>query len=309
MSNALTGNIDRYLEYLRNVRQYSAHTMRAYYSDLVHFSEFLKKNAAGIDSLSASFYPVVRTYLYQLKAQEKKNRTIVRKLSAIRKYLAFLLREGLITQEIDLDLLGFKLDRTLPQYLTQGEAKELMDLPKGEEFQEVRDRAILELFYQCGLRLAELTSLTDASIDDNARLIRVIGKRKKMRLVPFGEIAATRLKEYIESRTAKFGPGMERLFVSKTGEPISERSIARVVEKYTKQLREGNRLSPHKLRHSFATHLLDNGADLLAISELLGHASIKSTQIYTHVSTATMKKEYLQAHPRAQRKATKSKQQ
>lgn len=307
MSNALTGNIDRYLEYLRNVRQYSAHTMRAYYSDLVHFSEFLKKNAAGIDSLSASFYPVVRTYLYQLKAQEKKNRTIVRKLSAIRKYLAFLLREGLITQEIDLDLLGFKLDRTLPQYLTQGEAKELMDLPKGEEFQEVRDRAILELFYQCGLRLAELTSLTDASIDDNARLIRVIGKRKKMRLVPFGEIAATRLKEYIESRTANFGLGMEKLFVSKTGEPISERSIARVVEKYTKQLREGNRLSPHKLRHSFATHLLDNGADLLAISELLGHASIKSTQIYTHVSTATMKKEYLQAHPRAQRKATKSK--
>lgn len=307
MSNALTGNIDRYLEYLRNVRQYSAHTMRAYHSDLVHFSEFLKKNAAGVDSLSVSFYPVVRTYLYQLKAQEKKNRTIVRKLSAIRKYLAFLLREGLITQEIDLDLLGFKLDRTLPQYLTQGEAKELMDLPQGNEFQEVRDRAILELFYQCGLRLAELTSLTDASIDDNARLIRVIGKRKKMRLVPFGEIAATRLEEYIVARTAKFGLGMERLFVNKSGEPISERSIARIVEKYTKQLREGNRVSPHKLRHSFATHLLDNGADLLAISELLGHASIKSTQIYTHVSTATMKKEYLQAHPRAQRKATKLK--
>ncbi len=307
MSNALTGNIDRYLEYLRNVRKYSTHTLRAYHSDLTHFSEFLTKNAAGTDSLNVSFYPVVRTYLYQLKAQEKKNRTIVRRLSAIRKYLAFLLREGLISQEIDLELIGFKIDRTLPQYLTQDEAAELMDLPQGNDFQEVRDRAILELFYQCGLRLAELTALTDASIDTNAWLIRVMGKRKKMRLVPFGEIAAQRLHEYALARTEKFGKGMERLFVSKSGEPISERSIARVVEKYTKKLREGNRVSPHKLRHSFATHLLDNGADLLAISELLGHASISSTQIYTHVSTATLKKEYLQAHPRAQRKASKSK--
>lgn len=307
MSNALTGNIDRYLDYLRNVRKYSVHTLRAYHSDLTHFGDFLKKNAAGTESLSVSFYPVVRTYLYQLKAQEKKNRTIVRRLSAIRKYLAFLLREGLISQEVDLELIGFKLDRTLPQYLTQGEAAELMDLPQGSEFQEVRDRAILELFYQCGLRLAELTALTDASIDGNARLIRVMGKRRKMRLVPFGEIAAQRLQEYTSARTTRFGKGMERLFVSKTGEPISERSIARVVEKYTKRLREGNRVSPHKLRHSFATHLLDNGADLLAISELLGHASISSTQIYTHVSTATLKKEYLQAHPRAQRKTSKSK--
>lgn len=307
MSNALTGNIDRYLEYLRNVRKYSTHTLRAYHADLNHFSEFLKKNASGTDSLGATFYPVVRTYLYQLKSQEKKNRTIVRRLSAIRKYLAFLLREGLVNQEVDLELIGFKLDRTLPQYLTQDEAAELMDLPQGSEFQEVRDRAILELFYQCGLRLAELTALTDASIDANARLIRVMGKRKKMRLVPFGEIAAMRLREYTDVRTTKFGKGMERLFVSKTGEPISERSIARVVEKYTKMLREGGRVSPHKLRHSFATHLLDNGADLLAISELLGHASISSTQIYTHVSTATLKKEYLQAHPRAQRKASKSK--
>lgn len=307
MSDALTGNIDRYLEYLRNVRHYSPHTLRAYHSDLNHFSEFLKHHVAGADSLNASFYPVVRTYLYQLKAHNNKNRTIVRRLSAIRKYLAFLLREGLISQEVDLELLGFKLDSTLPQYLTQSEAAELMDLPQGNEFQAVRDRAVLELFYQCGLRLAELTSLTDASIDANAGLLRVIGKRRKVRLVPFGEIAARRLREYLESRTTKFGKGMEKLFVSKTGEPISDRSIARIVEKYTKLLREGNRLSPHKLRHSFATHLLDNGADLLAISELLGHASISSTQIYTHVSTATLKKEYLQAHPRALRKTTRTK--
>lgn len=307
MSDALTGNVSRYIEYLRNVRKYSVHTLRAYHCDLEHFTEFLRKNHTETATLSQSFYPVVRTYLFQLKAQEKKNRTIVRRLSAIRKYLAFLLREGLITQEIDLDLAGFKLDKTLPQYLTQDEAATLMDLPEGGEFQSVRDRAVLELFYQCGLRLSELTSLTDAAVDWNARLIRVVGKRNKMRLVPFGEIASSRLREYIDARNAKFGKGPEKTFVNRSGGPITDRSIARVVEKYTRQLREGNRVSPHKLRHSFATHLLDNGADLLAISELLGHASISTTQIYTHVSTATLKKEYLRAHPRAERKSTKSK--
>ncbi len=307
MPDSLTENVSRYIDYLRNVRKYSPHTLRAYHADLVLFTDFLKKNNASASTLNQTFYPVVRTYLFQLKSQAKKNRTIVRRLSVIRKYLGFLLREGLITQEIDLDLKGFKLDKTLPQYLTQGEAAELMDLPRGDDFQAARDQAILELFYQCGLRLAELTSLTDAAIDWNGQLLRVIGKRNKMRLVPFGEIAAKRLRSYIESRTAKFGKGADRLFVGKTGSPISDRSIARVVEKYTRLLREGNRVSPHKLRHSFATHLLDNGADLLAISELLGHASISTTQIYTHVSTATLKKEYLQAHPRATRKTTRSK--
>ncbi|MGB5107237.1 MAG: tyrosine recombinase XerC [Candidatus Zixiibacteriota bacterium] len=307
MSDALTSNVERYIEYLRHARQYSPHTLRAYAGDLAHFTEFLKTHNISGAALSQSFYPVVRTYLFDLKAKEKKNRTIVRRLSAIRKYLAFLLREGLIKQEVDLELIGFKLDKTLPQYLSEKEAEELMDLPKGDNFAAMRDGAILELFYQCGLRLAEVASLTDASIEWNAQLLRVTGKRNKMRLIPFGDIAGDRLKAYIAARNTKFGMGAKSLFLNKSGTPISERSIARLVEKYTRQLREGNSLSPHKLRHSFATHLLDNGADLLAISEMLGHASISTTQIYTHVSTATMKKEYLQAHPRAQRKTAKSK--
>ncbi len=307
MSDALTSNVERYVEYLRHARKYSPHTLRAYTSDLTHFTEFLKSHNATGATLTQSFYPVVRTYLFQMKAQEKKNRTIVRRLSAIRKYLAFLLREGLIKQEVDLDLIGFKLDKTLPQYLTETEANELMEMPKGDKFAALRDAAILELFYQCGLRLAEVAALTDSSVEWNARLLRVIGKRNKMRLLPFGDIAYDRLKTYIESRNTKFGMGAKALFVNKSGDPISERSIARLVEKYTRQLREGNRVSPHKLRHSFATHLLNNGADLLAISEMLGHASISTTQIYTHVSTAVMKKEYLQAHPRAQKKSSKAK--
>lgn len=307
MADPLADNVGKYLDYLANVRKYSPNTLRAYESDLRDFSEFLKRQKTTAATLTSSFYPVVRTYLYQLKAHEKKNRTIVRKLSAIRKYLAFLVREGLLSEQIDLNMQGFKIDRTLPQVLSQQEAAELMDLPDGDEFQPVRDRAVLELFYQCGLRLAELTAMSDSSIDWNARLIRVLGKRSKVRLVPFGEIASKRLRDYIEVRNRTYGMGASRLFINRTGEPITARSIARIVEKYTRRLREGNRVSPHKLRHSFATHLLDNGADLLAISELLGHASISTTQIYTHVSTATLKKEYMQAHPRAQRKPKKGK--
>lgn len=299
MPGMLADNIRRYTKYLGEVRKYSPHTVRAYRSDLEQFVQFLNRQSIGEDKLMRSFYPVVRTYLYHLKAEQKKNRTIVRKLSAIRKYLSYLLREGHLKESAELELRGFKVEKSLPVYLSEAEAAQLMDLPAGDGWQARRDRAVLELFYQCGLRLAELTELTDAAIDWNAQLLRVLGKRKKMRLMPFGAIAGQRLKGYVVARDQAFGKGLPRLFVNRFGQPITARSIARVVEKYTRQLREGNRVSPHKLRHSFATHMLDNGADLLAISELLGHASIATTQIYTHVSTAGLKREYLQAHPRA----------
>jgi integrase/recombinase XerC len=305
MADVFGANLSRYLKYLADVRKYSVHTLRAYRSDLRHFSEYLKRQAVSPDNLKRSFYPIVRTYLYQLKSEEKKNRTIVRKLSAIRKYFGFLMREGLIKDDIDVDLHGFKVEKTLPAFLSEAEAAGLMDLPKGDSWQASRDRAILELFYQCGLRLSELTGLTDGAIDWNAQLLRIMGKGKKVRLAPFGDIARQRLQEYCSARDSAFGKGLERLFVNRSGGPITDRSIARIVEKYTRQLREGHKLSPHKLRHSFATHMLENGADLLAISELLGHASIATTQIYTHVSTAGLKREYLQAHPRAAKSGRK----
>jgi site-specific recombinase XerD len=216
--------------------------------------------------------------------------------------LAYLSREGKIPQEFDLEIRGFKIDKTLPHYLTEDEARTLMELPQGSDLWSLRDRAILELFYQCGIRLSELTELTDAQVDFNAELLRVMGKGKKMRMVPFGDLAKERLNSYMSLRDSTFGKGSKTLFVNKFGGAITSRSIARTVEKYTCKLREGQVLSPHSLRHSFATHLLDNGADLLAVSDLLGHASIKTTQIYTHLTTSALKKEYQQAHPRALRR-------
>lgn len=302
MTDNLFSALERYLAYLRSARNYSIHTLRAYSSDLNEFKYFLKQSKPGISQQRPVSYSIVRGYLFHLKSKGLKNRTIRRKLSAIRSYLSYLSREGLLENNIDLDIRGLKVDRPLPAYLTESEANALMELPVGDSFLACRDRAILELFYQSGARLSELTELTDTRIDWRAGCIRILGKGNKTRLVPFGKHARSRLEEYIRLRNSKFPGGFARLFVNKFGNPISSRSVARIVEKYTSRLREGKKLSPHSLRHSFATHLLDYGADLLAVSDLLGHASIKTTQIYTHLTTSTLKKEYQKAHPRAARR-------
>ncbi|MCK4857002.1 MAG: tyrosine-type recombinase/integrase [candidate division Zixibacteria bacterium] len=301
MADHLLTAVDDYLSYLANVRRYSSHTVQAYTIDLRDFLRFYQATRPVAKPKRDSLYPLVRSYLFSLKARRLKNRTIVRKLSAVRSYVKYLKREGLLDAKLDLDIRGFKVDRELPAFLSADEAELLMELPSGDGFQSCRDRAILELFYQCGLRLAELTDLTDAQVDRQGRLLRVTGKGSRVRLVPFGQIALERLEKYIKVRNEKYGAGLPRLFISRLGRPISSRSVARIVKKYSARLREGQGISPHALRHSFATHLLDNGADLLAVKELLGHASIKSTQIYTHLSTSSIKREYQKAHPRATR--------
>ncbi len=302
MLDVLISRVGKYVEYLRDVRHYSAHTVRAYATDLRDFAAYLKQANIDGQALSRSFYPVIRDYLFRLKAKGIKNRSIARKLSAIKAYIYYLSHEGLLPADFDVSISGFRVDKELPHYLTEDEAGTLMDLPQGSDFQAYRDRAILELFYQAGLRLSELTALTDGELDLVGQVVRVMGKGRKMRVVPFGDIAKLRIQQYVEMRNATFGPGTETLFVNKEGNPISSRSVARIVEKYTARLREGGKLSPHALRHSFATHLLDNGADLFAISDLLGHESVSTTQIYTHVTTSMLKKEYQQAHPRAFRR-------
>lgn len=294
--------VDSFIDYMHNVRRCSEHTARAYKSDLVDFTSFLKGKTTPNNEAPAQMYALIRTYLYSLKSRGLSNKSVARKLSAIRRYFLFLISQGLLHDKIALEFTGFKLEKRLPRFLTESQAEVLMELPSGDDLSTLRDRAILELFYQCGLRLSELTELDDQAIDWNARLLRVMGKGRKMRLVPFGEIAAERLSAYIRDRDKRFGYGHKRLFLNRFGEAISARSIARVVEKYTRRLREGEGVSPHTLRHSFATHLLDNGADLLAVAELLGHESVRTTQMYTHVTTSRLKQEYERAHPRAQRK-------
>jgi integrase/recombinase XerC len=299
MIRDLFAGIDAFLNYLGGVRHYSANTIRAYCADLRDFQKFASEHGGAGQAGSGRLYPRIRSYLYALTARGLSNRTISRRLSSFRSYFQYLLREELIADSLDFDARGFRIDRRLPRFLQIEEAQRLMESVAGDGFLPARDRAVLELFYQCGLRLEELTELTDDMIDNQGQVVRVLGKGRKMRQVPFGDLAAARLSDYIEARNEKFGPGARRLFLNRSGNPLTSRSIARIVEKYTARLREGDKLSPHALRHSFATHLLDNGADLLAVSELLGHKSIKTTQIYTHLSNAALKREYKKAHPRA----------
>lgn len=294
--------VDAFIDYLRNVRNYSEHTLRAYAGDLGDFAAFWQRQGVEDCQLKQRFHPAIRTYLYSLKGKTLSNRSIVRRLSAIRSYIKFLQSRGFLNSDLDLGWQRFKLDRRLPDFLSEAQAARLMDLPEGDGFLSTRDRVVLELFYQCGLRLSELADLSDQSIDWNSSLLRITGKGRKIRLVPFGSIAAERVRVYQQKRNEKFGLGHERLLLSRNGNPLTTRSISRVVVKYSGKLREGKAVSPHKLRHSFATHMLDNGADLMAVAELLGHESVRTTQVYTHLTTSRLKKEYERAHPRAQRR-------
>jgi integrase/recombinase XerC len=300
--SSFTKYVDAFIDYLRNVRNYSEHTLRAYAIDLSDFTAFWHERGVADSQLEQLFHPLIRAYLYGLKNKSLSNRSIVRRLSAIRSYIKFLQRQGFLASELDLGWQRFKLDRKLPDFLSEAQAADLMDLPEGDGFLSARDRVILELFYQCGLRLSELAALSDQSLDLGSSLLRIMGKGKKVRMVPFGAIAAERVRSYLSVRHAIFGLGHERLLLSRTGSPLTTRSIARVVVKYSSRLREGKGVSPHKLRHSFATHMLDNGADLMAVAELLGHESVRTTQVYTHLTTAHLKKEYERAHPRAHRR-------
>jgi integrase/recombinase XerC len=302
VSSSFAKYVDAFIDYLKNVRNYSENTLRAYATDLGDFTAFWNDQGISDSQLEQRFHPAIRAYLYGLKGKTLSNRSIVRRLSAIRSYLKFLQSQGFLKPDLDLGWQRFKLDKRLPDFLSEAQAARLMDLPTGDDFLSTRDRAILELFYQCGLRLSEVAGLSDSSIDWNSSLLRISGKGKKVRMVPFGSIAAERLRLYLARRHEKFGLGHERLFLSRSGNPLSTRSISRLVVKYSSKLREGKSISPHKLRHSFATHMLDNGADLMAVAELLGHESVRTTQVYTHLTTSRLKKEYERAHPRAHRR-------
>ncbi len=302
MSSSFVKYLDAFIDYLKNVRGYSEHTLRAYSVDLGDFTTFWNEQGIEDAQLKQRFHPAIRTYLYGLKNKSLSNRSIVRRLSALRTYIKFLQSQGYLDSELDLGWQRFKLDRKLPDFLSEAQAAQLMELPTGDDFLSLRDRAILEIFYQCGLRLSELSELSETAIDWNANLLRIRGKGKKVRMVPFGSIAVQRLKAYLTRRAEKFGLGHDRVFLSRSGNPLTSRSIARIVVKYSGKLREGKSISPHKLRHSFATHMLDNGADLMAVAELLGHESVKTTQVYTHLTTSRLKKEYERAHPRAHRR-------
>ena len=302
--------IEQFLEHLRYERNVSAHTIRNYASDLQQFLDHVapanpksgKRTAPEIKNVD---HLTIREWLASLHSSQKKKASIARKLAALRTFFQFLVREGLLENNPAKLVSTPRLEKKLPKLLSIEEAIRFIETPDSETELGRRDRAMLELMYATGVRVAELTTLNLGDIDFRNQLIRVTGKRRKQRIVPFGEPAAIALRNYlsIRERFLLNAPVSKRdeeaLFLNYQGTRITTRSVGRIVEKYIKICAGMHNISPHALRHSFATHLLDSGADLRDIQELLGHARLSTTQIYTHVSMEKLIEVYDKAHPKA----------
>lgn len=306
-SNAMFDEaIAKFHEHLRYERNLSEHTQRNYLSDLEQFREFLYRvekrsdiDPAEIDRLT------IREWMASLHDDHKRS-SVARKLASLRTFFQFLVRDGRLESNPAKQVATPKIERKLPEHLTIEDAIRFIETPDINTDLGRRDRAILEFLYATGIRVGELVSIDTGDIDLGERLVRVFGKRKKERIVPFGEPAAQALMLYMESTRGRFlaeCPETERemnaVFLHRRGGRLTTRSVGRMIDKYIKLCADIHSISPHSLRHTFATHLLDGGADLRDIQELLGHARLSTTQIYTQVSMEKMIEVYDRSHPKA----------
>lgn len=297
-----------FLEALRN-RSASERTIGEYEMDLRDFAVFVESRNAALEAVDHIFIRDFLNHLYVHKRLQKSS--VARKLACLKTFFKFMVRERrLKTNPAEL-VASPKIPKKLPNYLSESEAAILMETPKGTSMKELRDGAILELLYASGLRVRELVGLNDDSVDMKERLVRVLGKGRKERIVPFGEPAAKALEAYLEARqraglACQDAEGHFPVFVSVRGRRLDARMVGYIVTHSRLSLPTARRISPHTLRHTFATHLLDRGADLRTIQELLGHARLSTTQNYTHVSLEHLRSEYDKAHPKAKGKGSKS---
>jgi len=293
---------DKYVNYLEAERRASPYTVRNYTTDLLGFFDFLKTK--GVSSLREVDRHVLRDYLSHLMEEGIVKASIARKLSAIRSFYRYLVREGVVTTSPVASTSSPKLDKRLPSFLTPEETVRLLQAPDLSTPQGLRDRALMELLYASGLRVSELVNLDMEQVNFDTNEIRVWGKGSKERVVLMGIPAADALNTYLsQGRPNLLGDKRSSaLFVNRYGGRLIERRVQRLLQKYASLAGINKRVYPHLLRHTFATHLLDGGAGLRVVQELLGHASLSSTQIYTHVTKSQAKKVYLSAHPMAREK-------
>ncbi len=295
--------ISEYLSYLENERNYSQHTVISYANDLAQFYSFLKEAFPElIERQNDTDTGVIRAFLGLLLDSGLSKKSVVRKLSTLRSFYKFLVRKKIIKNNPALNIITPKLEKKLPQFIDKESMEKILRLPDVTTFAGARDSAILELFYGSGIRRAELLDLTIRDIDRHNLTIKVTGKGNKQRIIPFTKNAKQSIDHYLEFRKsiAKNDNRKEDIFfLDEKGDRLTPSKINTLVGKYLAGNTEIQKKSPHVLRHSFATHLLDNGADILAVKELLGHESLSTTQIYTHVTVERLKKIYQQAHPKA----------
>jgi len=285
-----------FYDYLRWGKNLSSHTVRGYISDIEDFLKFLEEKSKKIEEIE---YSLIREYLATVLKKGRKHSTLARKISSLRCFFRFLLSRGILTNFPISALRGPRIRRKIPSYLEEEEVEKLLNVVAGEGFFLQRDRAALELLYATGIRIAEMVGLDLNDVDFMSELARVKGKRGKERLVPVGKYALRALKEYLKWREEKASPEMKALFLNKFGERISDRSLRKRLKLYLDRVEILKPITPHTLRHSFATHLLNRGADLRSVQELLGHERLSTTQIYTHITPRHLKEIYQRSHPRA----------
>jgi integrase/recombinase XerD len=290
-----------FLGYLEFERGLSRNTLEAYRSDLLQFGRFLEERALGARTVTGSHVGEFLAGLEGSAGGVASPATIHRKAACLRSFYRHLRREGLIEKDPTASLSAPRRGRKLPQVLTRGEVGRLLDQPTGAEPTELRDRALLELMYACGLRASEAISVTLGEIDLDAGMLRARGKGSKERVVPIGQSAVDATARYLRrGRPALVNGRPENtLFVNFRGSALTRQGLYKIVRRHATRAGLEDRMSPHTLRHTFATHLLAGGCDLRSVQEMLGHADVATTQLYTHLSSERLKDVYFSAHPRA----------
>lgn len=302
----MRGYIRAFLEYLERERNCSPCTISSYEDDLLLFSDFLVRHfeSRQID-LSKIDHGTVRFFLGDLRDQGNSSRTIARRLAAVRSFFKFMVKRGVLKSNPVSGVSSPRLERKLPTFLDERAIGTMMDLPDLSSVQGLRDKAILELLYGTGIRLSELISLDIGDVDFHNNTVKVLGKGSKHRIVPLGRKAKEAMQRYLEQRCTVFArhiPSVneQAFFLSFHGRRLYPKGVHRVVSAYIGRVSELVKRSPHVLRHTFATHMLNRGADLRAVKELLGHENLSTTQLYTHVTIERLKKVYNESHPRAE---------
>lgn len=291
--------IDKYIKYLRYEKNYSLHTEISYSEDLRQFTDFLSEHFPDADIKSVDS-DIVRMWIVSLMENKISARSVNRKLSALKSFYKYLLRIGEMQVNPVKKINGPKMKKPIPAFVNDSDMDKVLEEDDYDDtFESLRDRIMIELFYVTGIRRAELIGLKDVDVDFSAETIQVTGKRNKQRLIPFSDRMKQDLEQYILIRNKEIGNQSGYLFVKNDGEPLYPMLVHRIVTARLGQVPTLSKTSPHVLRHSFATGMLNNGADINAVKELLGHSSLAATEIYTHTSFEELKKIYNKAHPRA----------
>ena len=285
-----------FLKFLSKEKNFSLHTIKAYQYDIQKFIEFLTEKSVRVQQATKSDIRDFLSNQYDLGLTKK---TVARRLASIKSFYKYLINIEFIDKNPSLFLQSPKLSKELPNFIDEKIIDELMNQPDTDTVKGLRDRAIIELFYSTGMRLSELINLDIGSINTKDHLIKVVGKGNKDRLIPFGKRAKFCIENYLKKRALALKSSFKGtpLFVNSKNQRVPKRTIQRRVSNYIKLVAEGKRLGPHILRHSFATHLMNKGADIRAVGDLLGHSNLSSTQIYTHVKPERMREIYKQSHP------------